>query len=116
MCSRSAVAWTATPRYSSLRRSLHHRHREQRRSESSETEGAPQEVELVQQEVLGDDLLRRHVRDADQREHLVGPSGGEQRRRQLQRVGSEDVVVGEAVDQQQWRTARPASGSSDDPS
>ena len=28
--------------------------------------------------VLGDDLLGRHVRDADQREHLVGPPGGEQ--------------------------------------
>ena len=55
----------------------------------------------MEEQVLGDDLLGRHVRDAHQREHFVGASGGEQRRRQLQGVGGEHVVVGEPVDQQQ---------------
>jgi methylase of polypeptide subunit release factors len=39
-----------------------------------------EEVELVQQQVLGHLLLRRHVGDADERQHLVGPAGLEQRR------------------------------------
>ena len=84
-------------------RLLHRRHRRPLRLSvaSSGRASAAQEVELVQQQVLGDDLLRRHVGDADQRQHLVRPAGGEQRRRQLQRVGGDDVVVGEAVDQQQ---------------
>ena len=75
--------------------------------------GTPQEVELVEQQVLGDDLLRGHVRDADQGQHLVRLAGGEQRRRQLQRVGGDDVVVGEAVDQQQrpGQRRRPAAAA-----
>ena len=40
-------------------------------------------------------------RDADEREHLVRAPGGEQRGRQLQGVRGDDVVVGEAVDEQQ---------------
>ncbi len=60
----------------------------------------------MQHEVLGDDLLRRHVGDADERQDLVRPAGGEQRRRQLQRVRGDDVVVGQAVDQQQ-RAGQP---------
>ena len=40
--------------------------------------GPAEEVELVEEEVLSDDFLRSHVRDADQRQHLVGPAGGEQ--------------------------------------
>ena len=68
----------------------------------------------MQQQVLGDDLLRRHVRDADQRQHLVRLAGGEQRRRQLQRVGGDDVVVGEAVDRAAAAgSAAAASGSSE---
>ena len=67
----------------------------------------------MQQQVLGDDLLRRHVGDPDERQHLVRPPGGEQRRRQLQRVGGDDVVVGEPVDQQQRTGQASASGSSE---
>ena len=33
----------------------------------------------MQQQVLGDLLLRRHVRDADERRHFVRTPGGEQR-------------------------------------
>ena len=46
-------------------------------------------------------LLRRHVGDADERQHLVRLAGGEQGVRELQRVCRNDVVVGEAVNQQQ---------------
>ena len=62
---------------------------------------ATEEVELVQQHVLGDDLLRSHVGDADERQHLVRLACGQQGRRQLQRVRSDDVVVGQTMDQQQ---------------
>ena len=69
----------------------------------------------MQHHVLGDDLLRRHVRDADEGQDLVRLSGGQQCRRQLQGVSGDDVVVGESVDQQQ-RTGelRRPSGSSDE--
>ena len=74
-----------------------------------------QEVELEQEQVLGHDLLRRHVGDARQRQHLVRPAGGEQRRRQLQRVGGDHVVVGEPVDRAAAAArAGGASASSDD--
>ena len=49
------------------------------------------------QEVLGDDFLRGHVGDTDQGQYLVGPTGGQQGARQLQRVGGDDVVVGEPM-------------------
>ena len=62
----------------------------------------------MQQQVLGDDLVGRHVRHADERQHLVRPAGGEQGGRQPQRVRRHDVVVGEAVDEQQ--RARQAGG------
>ncbi len=39
-----------------------------------------EEVELVQEQVLGDDLLRRHVRHADKGQHLVWLARGEQSR------------------------------------
>ena len=60
-----------------------------------------EEVELVQQQVLGHLLLRGHVGDAGERQHLVRAPGGEQGGRELQRVRGDDVVVGEPVDQQQ---------------
>ena len=66
-----------------------------------DAEGVAEEVDLEQEQVLGHHLLRRHVGDAGQRQHLCGRPAGEQRRRQPQRVGGDDVVVGEAVDQQQ---------------
>ena len=55
----------------------------------------------MQEQVLGHDLLRGHVGDPGERQHLVRPAGGEQRRRQAEGVGGDDVVVGEAVDQEQ---------------
>ena len=39
---------------------------------------ALEELHLEEEKVLGDDLLRSHVRDARQREHFVGLAGGEQ--------------------------------------
>ena len=45
---------------------------------ASATRGGAEEVELEQQLVLGDLLLRGHVRDAGEREHLVRASGGGQ--------------------------------------
>ncbi len=62
----------------------------------------------MQQQVLGDVDLRRHVRDAGQRQHVVGLAGGQQRGRQAQRVRRHHVVVGEAVDEQQ----RPGQSAS----
>ncbi len=60
-----------------------------------------EEVELVEQQVLGDLFLGGHVGDADQGQHLVRAPSGEQGGRQLQRVSGDDVVVGESVDEQQ---------------
>jgi hypothetical protein len=40
---------------------------------------ATQEIELMQQHVLGNDLLRRHVRDSDERQYLVRLARSEQR-------------------------------------
>ena len=64
-------------------------------------ERAAEEVELVEQEVLGDDLLRGHVGDPDEGQDLVGAAGGEQGGGELQGVGGDDVVVGEPVDQEE---------------
>ena len=65
----------------------------------------------MEEQVLGDLLLRGHVAHADERQHLVRPAGGEQGRRQPQRVGGDDVVVGEPVDQQE--RAREIGGERD---
>ena len=66
-----------------------------------ELERVAEEVELEQQEVLGDVLLVGHVGDAREREDLVGAAGGQERGRQLEGVGGDDVVVGQAVEEQQ---------------
>ena len=66
-----------------------------------------QPLELQQQQVLGHDLLRGHVGDPGQRQHVVRTPGGEQRRRQPQGVRDHHVVVGQPVDEQQ----RPASAA-----
>ena len=42
---------------------------------ASQPERLPQEVELQEEEVLGDLLLVRHVGDTGERQHLVGPTG-----------------------------------------
>ena len=72
-----------------------------------------EEGHLGQQKVLRDVLLLGHVRDPGQRQHPVLPPGRQQRGRQPQGVGDHDVVVGQAVDQQQRpassRAARPIS-------
>ena len=60
-----------------------------------------QEVDLEQQEVLGDRFLRGHVRDAGQRQHNMPSTGSQQLRRQPEGVRGHDVVVGEAVDEHQ---------------
>ena len=54
----------------------------------------------MHQEILGDDFLRSHVRDADERQHLVRLSGGKQCVGELKRVRGYHVVVGEPVNQQ----------------
>ena len=66
-----------------------------------DAEGVAEELHLQQEQVLRHHLLRRHVRDPGQRQHAVRAAAGEQRRRQPERVGGDDVVVGEAVHQQQ---------------
>ena len=53
----------------------------------------------MEQQVFCHLFLGRHVGDADERQHLMGPSGGEERRRELQCVRSDNVVVGQSVDQ-----------------
>ena len=55
----------------------------------------------MEEEILGHRLLRCHVGDARERKDLVRPAGSEKRRRQLQRVRGDDVVVGEPVDDEQ---------------
>ena len=55
-----------------------------------------QPLDLQAQLVLGDDVLRGHVRDAGQRQHVVRPPGLEQGRRQPQRVRHHHVVVGQS--------------------
>ncbi len=67
-------------------------------------ERSRQELDLEQQQVLGHVLLGRHVGDTGERQHGVRPPGGEQRRRESQRVCRHHVVVGETVDEHQ----RPA--------
>src|SRR6185437_5294281 len=64
-------------------------------------EGLLEERDLEQHHVLGDGLLRRHVRDPRQRQHRVRVTGRQQGRRQTQGVGDEHVIVGEPVDDEQ---------------
>ncbi len=60
-----------------------------------------EELDLQQQQVLRDRLLRRHVGHAGQRQHRVRPTGLGQALREPQRVRGDHVVVRESVDQQQ---------------
>src|SRR5581483_10451330 len=60
-----------------------------------------EEFHLQQQQVLGDDLLRRHVRHSGEREYGVRPAGVSESLGQLQRMRGDNVVVGETVDDQQ---------------
>ena len=55
----------------------------------------------MQQEVLGDDLLRCHVGDPDSGRNVCGRPAAQQSGRQPQRVRGGHVVVGQPVDQQQ---------------
>jgi hypothetical protein len=55
----------------------------------------------MQEQVLGDDGLRRHVSDSTEWENFVGFTSCEQSGRQLQSVCSNHVVVREPVDQQE---------------
>ena len=71
-------------------------------------EGSLEPLDLQQQRVLGDDLLRRHVRHAAQRQHVVRPAGLEQRGGQPQGVRHHHVVVGQAVQDQQRPGQRAA--------
>ena len=52
-----------------------------------------EEVDFGPQEILGDNLLRRHVGDTTQGEDVVWPPRFQQRTRELQCVGGEHVVV-----------------------
>ena len=61
-----------------------------------------QEIELVEEEVLGHFRLRGHVGDPRQGQHLVRAAGGQQSRRELQGVRRYHVVVGETVDEHEW--------------
>ncbi|MCO5563880.1 hypothetical protein L7F22_017531 [Adiantum nelumboides] len=79
------------------------------RAPGPRAERVAEEPDLQQQQVLRDDLLRGHVRDARQRQHLVRTPGREQRRGQPQGVRGDDVVVGEAVDDHQ-RAVRTVRG------
>ena len=60
-----------------------------------------EEVDFGPQEILGDNLLRRHVGDTTQGEDVVWPPRFQQRTRELQCVGGEHVVVREAMNEQQ---------------
>ena len=59
------------------------------------------EIDFGPQEILGDNLLRRHVRDTAQGEDIVRPPRFQQRTRELQCVSGEHVVVREAMNEQQ---------------
>jgi len=60
-----------------------------------------EEVPLEMEEVLGHLFLGRHVGHPRKRQHLVGAPRLEQGLRQDERVGRDDIIVGEAVDEHQ---------------
>jgi len=60
-----------------------------------------QEPHLVLVQVLEDGLVANAMGVAGQQQHLMRPASGQQRSGQAKRVRREDVVVGEAVNQQQ---------------
>ena len=53
------------------------------------------------EQVLGDGLLRRHVRDARERQHPMRAPGLEQRPRERERMREDHVVVGQAMHDEQ---------------
>ena len=68
-------------------------------SSGSRRKVTTQEVELEEQQILCDNLLRRHVAHSRQRKHLVRLAGRKQGRGELKRVRRHDVVVGKSVDE-----------------
>src|SRR6266545_6483934 len=68
---------------------------------SVESEGATEEVELQPQQVLRGRLGTGQVGHVRKQRQLVPPTGLEQRGGELERMSCHDVVVGQAVDQQE---------------
>jgi hypothetical protein len=60
-----------------------------------------EKVDLQKEQILCDDGLWRHVGNARQWQHRVGPTGLQEATRKQQRVGRDNVVVREPMNQQQ---------------